>query len=252
MSSESTTPTVQQIVTALQQDPEFAREVWSGLSEQGHLAAVLGENPELLAEARQIILTDEVLQTPGRVGQIETVLEFLRDLIVRGISAQHEFNEYQQHISSSLENKVGVLQRDITSIRARQAHINVNDNAPRIASQLGYLWVTNISAEKRADMVRDVSNVPYEDRAKFVNADLLVEAMDKDGSCVYLAVETAFTAVQEDISKAKSNAAVVAAITEQQAHPVIVSVRLEDMAASDIQRGEAQYIELVSDFMDTR
>ena len=170
------------------------------------LLRLLREDPAFYAEARRLILSDELLALPERFAVLAARLD--------------GFIEEQRHTNQRLEDAVGELRGDA-------AYRICRGRVDEIAEELGFTVVEIITGLQLRELFR--SNPPPDftagDRRSFYNADLIMRVLDPQGNPAHLAVEASHTADVRDTHRALRNAQYLSQITGLPAHAAIASRR---------------------------
>jgi len=230
------------------------------------LLRLLREDPVFYAEARRLVLSDELLALPERFAALanrvddfieeqraineeqratnERVDNFIEEQratnerVDNFIEEQRAFNERvgnfmeeQRATNRRLENAIGDL-RGETAYRASR------DRADEIAEELGFIVIDIIAGLPLRELFR--SNPPPDftsgDRRSFYYADMIMRVQDSQGNPAYLAVETSYTADERDTRRALRNAQFLRHITGLPAHAAIAS-RQNDRAIQELLDG---------------
>ena len=117
-----------------------------------------------------------------------------------------------------------------------------------IAGFLGYDWRANLSRTDLINIVgyRPQSGLESGNWTSFVNADLVIRAVDSDNHTHYIAVEASYTADARDTSRAIRNAGILQDRTGSRGHAVIASLRKDNSIAEEIDAGAVHWYEMDS------
>ena len=94
------------------------------------------------------------------------------------------------------------------------------------------------------------SRIPNDERRRFIEADLIIEARDSESLPCYIAVEISYTASGRDADRAMRNARILTDLTGVAAHPVIVGIRFNDSIRSEVESGSVIWHPLPEDFIE--
>lgn len=189
------------------------------------LLQLLREDPTFYAEARRLILSDELLALPERfaalANRVDDFIEEQRTFNEEQRAFNEEqraFNEEQRATNQRLETAIGELRGD-------QAYRICRERVDEVAEELGFTVIETLTGLPLRELFR--SNPPPDftpgDRRSFYNADLIVRVRDRQGNRAYLAVEASYTADERDSQRALRNAQYLRHITGMPAHAAIAS-----------------------------
>ena len=225
------------------------------------LLRLLREDPVFYAEARRLVLSDELLALPKRFAaldnRVDSFIEEQRatnqrvdnfieeqqatneeqrgfnERVDNFIEEQRVFNEEQRVTNRRLEAAIGDLRGDVAYRIARE-------RADDIAEELGFIVIDIIAGLPLRELFR--SNPPpdftFGDRRSFYNADMIIQVRDAQGNPAYLAVETSYTADERDTRRALRNAEFLRHITGLPAYAAIAS-RQNDQSIQELLDGDS-------------
>ena len=224
------------------------------------LLRLLREDPHFYQEARRLILTDELIALPerfaalaARVDAFITKQEKFNAEQLQFNAEQLQFNEEQRQFNAEQlqfneEQRQFNRQfsRDLAELKGNTARYIVQSHCVDIASFLGFVWQTNLT---RTDLINVVGHRPQSgleagDWISFVNADLVIRAVDGDNHTNYIAVEASYTADARDTSRAIRNAGILQSRTGSRSHAVIASLRKDNSIAEEIDAGAVHWYEM--------
>lgn len=216
------------------------------------LLRLLREDSTFYAEARRLVLSDELLALPERfaalANRVDGFIEEQRAVNERVdgfIEEQKATNEEQrvfnQRVDEFIEEQRATnrrLETAIGELRGDQAYRACRERADEIAEELGFTVIDIISGLQRRELFR--SNPPPTftpgDRRSFYYADLIMQMWDQQGNPAYLAVEASYTADERDTQRALRNAQYLRHITGLPAYAAIAS-RQNDRAIQELLDG---------------
>ena len=182
------------------------------------LLQLLREDPTFYAEARRLILSDELLALPERFAALANRVDDF-------IEEQRTFNEEQRAFNEEQRATNQRLETAIWELRGDQAYRICRERADEVAEELGFTVIETLTGLPLRELFR--SNPPPDftpgDRRSFYNADLIVRVRDRQGNRAYLAVEASYTADERDSQRALRNAQYLRHITGMPAHAAIAS-----------------------------
>ncbi len=224
------------------------------------LLRALDQDPEFRSQARGQLLTEELLQLPGRFAQFaehqeafneaqkitdqgfESALKSLfevtqrnSDNIERLIEATQRNSDYIERLAEATQrnsDNIDKLARDVTRInnsigelKGNVARRALNWHFGYIAEDMGYRLVNTVTRNKRWEMAhrQDISDIPVGQRRSFYEADLVMEVADTDGATHYIAVEASYTADTRDTERAMRNAEFLTRFTGCPAYAAVAS-----------------------------
>ena len=164
--------------------------------------------------------------------------------IDRFVEEQKRFNERADNFMTLTNTRMTRIESDISTVKGGHARTRVADFTEIIAANLDLDYVRTLTPRQLNDIVKDVSDPSAanpDQRASFVNADLVIEATDGGGNTVYAAVETSWTADRRDSGRALRNARYLANSTGNRAIAVVASVRNDHEVSELISRGEVSW-----------
>ena len=216
------------------------------LASTDDLLRALDQDQEFRSQARGQLLTEELLQLPGRFAQFaehqEAFNEAQREINQSFESAFKDLIEITRRNSLNIErlteatqrnsDNIDKLARDVTRInnsigelKGNVARRALNWHFGYIAADMGYRLVNTVTRNERWEMAhhQDISDIPLGQRRSFYEADLVMEVADTDGATHYIAVEASYTADTRDTERAMRNAEFLTRFTGCPAHAAIAS-----------------------------
>ena len=189
------------------------------------LARILREQPTWAEALRALLLTQELLDLPGRFDRfVETQREFNQ--------AQREFNQAQQETNRLTGQRLNAIEGQIGNLQGGQYERSVRTKAlARSRFTLGFAGsyvamnqdgLTDPRLNSAIDRAIRNGLVSQDGCADLFEADLIISAEDNR----HAVVEVSLTADRDDIDRAKTRAGILAAITEGAVTPVVITSRL--------------------------
>jgi hypothetical protein len=221
----------------------------------------LDANPAWREAVRARILGEELLKLPVRFNElmelqlqmneriegmnerIERIDGFVEDQ-KRVNEEQKQFNERADNFMTLTNARMTRIESDISTVKGGHARTRVADFTEIIAANLDLDYVRTLTPRHINDIAKGVTDptaVNPDQRASFVNADLVIEATDSGGNTVYVAVETSWTADRRDSGRSLRNARYLANSTGNRAIAVVASVRNDHEVSELISRGEVSW-----------
>ena len=130
---------------------------------------------------------------------------------------------------SHFKDATGTLYTDVKGMLAQRV-TRIHFESILISLELEY--VAFLTRNNLRTLLRRVSDIDKDLRLSFYRADLMLEAVDSDGTTRYVAAEAAYTADRRDANRALRNANLLQRCTGSLVHTVISSVNID----RDVQR----------------
>ena len=209
------------------------------------LARILREQPTWAEALRALLLTQELLDLPGRFDRfVEAQREFNQ--------AQREFNQTQQETNrltdqrlNSIEGRLDRVEGQLGNLQGGQYERTVRTKAlARSRFTLGFAGsyvalnqdgLTDPRLNSAIDQAIRNGLVSQDGCADLFEADLIISAEDNR----HAVVEVSLTADRDDIDRAKTLADILAAITEGAVTPVVITSRLNPAQSAQSAQAEA-------------
>ena len=202
------------------------------------LLQILREQPDWADQVRAVLLSQELLELPGKVAILAATVETINR---RLDGLEQDVAELKTDVAE-LKTDVAELKTDVKDLKAGQRTI-IDDvgfikgryagdlavmDAPDIAEAMGYEYRRTLTREQIREISRQGQGSVASNRLlSFRHADLVIEAV-QDSEITYIAVEASFTADERDTRRAMDNAALLTRFTGSPARPAIASVRNTD------------------------
>ena len=215
------------------------------------LIQVIRENPDFRATVRRELLTEELLEMPGRLQALTTTVEGLSTTVeslsatVEGIlRSLGELSATVESLSATVEGHstaIGVLTDNVAELRGDVLESKLTNRIPPlIARQFDVrrvypIWSdgflpTNTRIEefeKTLEEATDEGKVSDDDETRLRVTDLIVRTQRKsDRSTLWFAVEASGSIHDDDITRAKHSADILKKIFGQDAIPLVYGYRI--------------------------
>ncbi len=244
------------------------------------LFRALHEDPELLAEARRLILTDELLAMPGQLAEVIQIQKRMlqrqdraesqlaeviqrqdraENQLAKVIQTQNNLLEGQNEMRRDLKEMLEMSRwqhRDLIRFLSKCAPDHARKNAfamARIFARLrGYNRVISLNRLKE-DERSELLGLNYEavealqlgDTSwdTFRVADVMVEVTEMRGSrpAFYVTAEASFTADRRDVQRVAEHAMMLRRATGKDAYAIVAAVRIAPSAQSLVFEDAAQF-----------
>ncbi len=158
----------------------------------------------------------------------------------------------QEITNDRLARNLERIAHDIGQLRGWFARLNAAEFAPVIAYEMGMRLVRSLPRAELMNMAHDAvsDGIPRDSLRSFINADVIIEATQPDGSICYIAVEASYTADHRDADRALRNADFLTRFTGIPARPAIVSVRNDRELAPDVLQGNVFWYPIPDQFWE--
>ena len=211
----------------------------------------LDENPQWRAAVRDRILGEELLQLPARFEAFrQDMTAFAKstdERLGRLEEGQQEIRadvailkEGQQEIRSDvaiLKEGQQEIRSDMSIVKGHHARNAAVTESRRICRTLDCRQTRLMDGDWSENLVDhgDTTNIPTGDLTSFQNADLIIQATNREnGRTVYVPVEASFTARSHDFDHASRNARLIEHFKNEPAIPVVASRYLSTEVRTDI------------------
>ena len=197
----------------------------------------LDENPQWRAAVRDRILGEELLQLPARFEA------FRQDMTAFAKSTDERLGrleEGQQEIRADmaiLKEGQQEIRADMAIVKGHHARNAAVTESRRICRTLDCRQTRLMDGDWSENLVDhgDTTNIPTGDLTSFQNADLIIQATNREnGRTVYIPVEASFTARSHDFDRASRNARLIEHFKNEPAIPVVASRYLSTEVRTDI------------------
>ena len=232
------------------------------------LFRALQEDPELLAEVRRLVLTEELLAMPGQLAEVIERQDRVETQLVEVIRVQNALLETQNKLLEGQDEMRGdikalhVMYRrqhdDLGRFRGKYAadaaRKHTFDMARIFARLRGYnrvISLKRLSEDERNELLGEnydaVEALGFHDTAwdTFRVADVMVEVTEMRGSkpAFYVTAEASFTGDREDTRRAAEHAKMLRRATGQDAYAVVAAVRIAPSAQGMVFDDAARFVE---------
>ena len=183
----------------------------------------LDENPQWRAAVRDRILGEELLQLPARFEA------FRQDMTAFAKSTDERLGR--------LEEGQQEIRADMSIVKGHHARNAAVTESRRICRTLDCRQTRLMDGDWSENLVDhgDTTNIPTGDLTSFQNADLIIQATNREnGRTVYVPVEASFTARSHDFDRASRNARLIEHFKNEPAIPVVASRYLSTEVRTDI------------------
>ena len=211
----------------------------------------LDENPQWRAAVRDRILGEELLQLPARFEAFrQDMTAFAKstdERLGRLEEGQQEIRsdvailkEGQQEIRADvaiLKEGQQEIRADMSIVKGHHARNAAVTESRRICRTLDCRQTRLMDGDWPENLVDhgDTTNIPTGDLTSFQNADLIIQATNREnGRTVYVPVEASFTARSHDFDRASRNARLIEHFKNEPAIPVVASRYLSTEVRTDI------------------
>ena len=180
------------------------------------LARILREQPTWAEALRALLLTQELLDLPGRFDRfVETKREF-NQAQQKANEAQREFNQAQQETNRLTDRRLNAIEGQIGNLQGGQYERFVRTRAlARLRITLGFtgsyvaLNQDGLTDPRMTSAIAQAIRaglVTRESSADLFEADMIISGEDNR----HAVVEVSFTADRDDIDRAKTRASIMA------------------------------------------
>jgi polyhydroxyalkanoate synthesis regulator phasin len=165
----------------------------------------LREDPEFAAEARALLLSEDLLNLPPKFDRLEKKLDRLEE----------DFSKLKDDVGKltnrvdRLEKKVDRLEKDAAYLKGSDRERWYRDRAHAIFGRV--ILKGRPFEEKAAEILWEAckkGQISKEERDEVLSADLLWSG-EREGEFVVLVVEVSFTISQDDVERAKKRAEIL-------------------------------------------
>ena len=230
------------------------------------LLRLLDENPQWLEALRVRLLTRELIELPQTFAKFaeETRQRFEAhdkrlDAIDKRLDAHDSrFDAIDKRLDAHdsrfdrVDLAIQKLRDDIAPLKGAHARDEAIRESMLIAEELGFSFVSVLSQEDIAAMVRSQGDldIAAADIRSFRRADLIMEVANGAGDTCYLAAEISFTANGRDTARAIRNADILRKLTGKQAWPAIAGVYRDRRIRETIESGKVSWYQLDAQVME--
>ena len=227
------------------------------------LMQTLDENPQLLAAVRSRVLTQELLELPGKVAALSETVAALSETVAALSETVAALSETVASMDARLAGRIDqIVERmdrrfdqvseDFTCLKDVGTITATKEQAHVIAEVVGLRSQRYLQGNEIIDLSRsqDTSDIQRGDLISFHRADLIMEATDDAGELHYIAIEVSFTADRRDTRRAIRNAAYLTRFTGRPAKAVVAAMRIDWEIQSVLDSGRVVWYRLTEDDSD--
>jgi polyhydroxyalkanoate synthesis regulator phasin len=165
----------------------------------------LKEDPEFAAEARALLLSEDLLNLPPKFDRLEKKVDRLEE----------DFSKLKDDVGKltnrvdRLEKKVDKLEKDVAYLKGSDRERWYRDRAHAVFGRI--ILKGKPFEEKAAEILWEAckkGQISKEERDEVLSADLLWSG-EREGEFVVLVVEVSFTISQDDVERAKKRAEIL-------------------------------------------
>ena len=215
-------------------------ELAQTVGELGRTVASLVQNAE--ESGRTIASLVQNAEESGRtIARLVQTVEGLVQAVTQTNERLSNFEEQTNRRFDRIEGDVRELRSELNGLRddfgpVKAAHVRnaALREVADIARSIGCTMVRVLNPEEIYDLYigKDISGISSDQLKSFRYADLIIEAMDINGSTCYLTVEVSYTADKRDTSRSVRNAEFLTRFTGRPAFAGVAGVRFDDEIAS--------------------
>ena len=227
----------------------------------------LQDDPELLRQVRSLILTDDLLALPSQFAALLEEVADLRRTQNALLETQSSMQETQNALLETqnqilrrlgnLETRFDRLDGDFGNFRANYAEAAARKDAIGIAMALDdvHRWgidelqVEALSPSQILALAGrygsdNLAAIPRNLRRSFYLSDLIIKVPKTNGDVCYITAEASYTCDARDTGRAMAHANLLTRMTGEEAWPVIVGVRLDQRVESAVESGDVLWYPL--------
>ena len=134
----------------------------------------------------------------------------------------------------------------MADVRGRIVYDIAHDEAPFLADDMGFNYVATLSRNDLQKLIEsvDTSAITRQNLQSFRRADLVIRAVDPDGTAIYITVEVSYTVDGNDIRRARRNAEYLTRLTGVPAVAAVAGVIIDPHVQDVIDDGELYWYEI--------
>lgn len=245
----------------------------TSMATQEEFLRLLDRDPEFRQQVRRYILSAELIELPEHFAAfVSSVNEF--------IAEQRETNARQREVNTRVDERLDGIDRRLDGIDGRLDRMDgrldrmdgrldrmdgrlktltddmgilkgnvvsraTRDHVDSILSLLDLEYVNILHRRDLVAMLGRATDIPMGHRQSFYRADLMLQAVDADGTTHYVATEASYTADRRDTDRALRNAEFLKRCTGCPAHAVISSVKNDHEVQSLVDEGAVRWYQLM-------
>ena len=229
------------------------------------LIRILDEHPEWNEALRSRMLSRELLELPQafaefaestdrRLAALETGLAALETGLAALETTLAEFVANTDRRLQALEAGQTRLDSRLAPIAAAHARNGALRMVARIVRVVGCREYRVLELGDLLDIIddADTDGIPTNELTSFENADIIIEATDRDdGGSLYIAVEASYTGNWRDVDRATRNAGYLTRFTGRPAHAVVAAQRIRPGIERLVERGEVHWAQILQKELET-
>ena len=230
----TTVNTIEDLIRVLDEHPE-----WNEALRSRMLSRELLELPQAFAESAE--------STDRRLAALETGLAALETTLA-------EFVANTDRRLLALETGQTRLDSRLAPIAAAHARSGALRMVARIVRVVGCREYRVLELGDLLDIIddADTDGIPTNELTSFENADIIIEATDRDdGGSLYIAVEASYTGNWRDVDRATRNAGYLTRFTGRPAHAVVAAQRIRPGIERLVERGEVHWAQILQKELET-
>jgi FtsZ-binding cell division protein ZapB len=172
----------------------------------------LREDPEFAAEARALLLSEDLLNLPPKFDRLEKKVDRIEERVdrieERVDRIEKDVNKLKDDVGK-LTDRVDKLEKDVAYLKGSDRERWYRDRAHAIFGRV--ILKGRPFEEKAAEILWEAckkGQISKEERDEVLSADLLWSG-EREGEFVVLVVEVSFTISQDDVERAKKRAEIL-------------------------------------------
>ena len=215
------------------------------------LIRILDEHPEWNEALRSRMLSRELLELP------QAFAEFAESTDRRLAALESTLAEFVANTDRrllALETGQTRLDSRLAPIAAAHARNGALRMVARIVRVVGCREYRVLELGDLLDIIddADTDGIPTNELTSFENADIIIEATDRDdGGSLYIAVEASYTGNWRDVDRATRNAGYLTRFTGRPAHAVVAAQRIRPGIERLVERGEVHWAQILQKELET-
>ena len=231
----------------------------TSMATQEEFLRLLDRDPEFRQQVRRYILSAELIELPEHFAAfVSSVNEF--------ITEQRETNARQREFNTRVDERLDRIDRRLDGIDGRLDGMDgrlktltddmgilkgnvvsraTRDHVDSILSLLDLEYVNILHRRDLVAMLGRATDIPIGHRQSFYRADLMLQAVDADGTTHYVETEASYTDDRRDTDRAQRNAEFLQRCTGCPAHAVISSVKNNHEVQSLVDEGTVRWYQLM-------
>ena len=237
----TTVNTIEDLIRILDEHPE-----WNEALRSRMLSRELLELPQAFAESAE--------STDRRLAALETGLAALETALAALETTLAEFVANTDRRLQALEAGQTRLDSRLAPIAAAHARNGALRMVARIVRVVGCREYRVLELGDLLDIIddADTDGIPTNELTSFENADIIIEATDRDdGGNLYIAVEASYTGNWRDVDRATRNAGYLTRFTGRPAHAVVAAQRIRPGIERLVERGEVHWAQILQKELET-